>query len=175
MLQTSSHIWLPRSCTDESTFGPQLFPHPNGSDSEASLNIAKARVDMHLAAACLRTSAQPLGKGMLGLGSLVASPPPLLFVYPLCLRGRVVASSSSLSALPMHQDLARGSLVENRRPAVDVATGFAASDHPGNATALAIIAAVVATGCAGSLRVCVARNTIYFLSFLHLILGQEWS
>eukprot|EP00108_Taenia_solium_P003794 TsM_000254400 transcript=TsM_000254400 gene=TsM_000254400 len=152
MLQTSSHIWLPRSCTDESTFGPQLFPQPNGNGSEASLNIAKARLDMHLAAACLRASAQPLGKGMLGLGSLVASPPPLLAVYPLCLRGRVVASSSSLSALPIHQDLARGSLVENRRPAADVATGFAASDHPNNATALAIVAAVVATGCAGSLR-----------------------
>ncbi|VDM16879.1 unnamed protein product [Hydatigera taeniaeformis] len=154
MLQTSSHIWLPRSCTDESAFGPQLFPQPSNSSSEASflLNIAKARLDMHLAAACLRTSAQPLGKGMLGLASLVASPPPLLVVYPLCLRGRVVASSSSLSALPMHQDLARGSLVENRRPTADVTTGFAASDHPGNATALAIVAAVVATGCAGSLR-----------------------
>ncbi|KAL5108600.1 Anaphase-promoting complex subunit 1 [Taenia crassiceps] len=153
MLQTSSHIWLPRSCTDESTFGPQLFPQSNGSGSEASLNITKARLDMHLAAACLRTSAQPLGKGMLGLWSLVASPPPLLAVYPLCLRGRVVASSSSsLSALPMHQDLARGSLVESRRPAVDTVTGFAASDNPGNATALAIVAAVVATGCAGSLR-----------------------
>lgn len=157
MLQTSSHIWLPRSCNDESTFGPKLFPQPNSgsaNSSEASflLSIAKARLDMHLAAACLRTSAQPLGKGMLGLGSLVASPPPLLAVYPLCLRGRVVASSSSLSALPMHQDLARGSLVESRRPAVDADNGFAASDHPGNATALAILAAVVATGCAGSLR-----------------------
>ena len=107
---------------------------------------------MHLAAACVRTSAQPLGRGMLGLGTLIVSPPPLLTVTPLCLRGRVIASSS-FSALPTHQDLARGSLVENRRPNADVETGFAASDHPNNATALAIVAAVTAAGCAGSLKV----------------------
>lgn len=158
MLQTCSHIWLPRSCTDETTFGPMLYPQSNNggnaTDSASLINIAKARLDMHLAAACVRTSAQPLGRGMLGLGIIVSSPPPLLTVYPLCLRGRSMPSSTcSLSALPQQQDLARGGLIESRRSDVDTSSGFAASDNPANAIALAIISAVVATGCAGSLRV----------------------
>ncbi|KAM7533602.1 hypothetical protein Aperf_G00000127576 [Anoplocephala perfoliata] len=158
MLQTCSHIWLPRSCTDETTFGPMLYPQSsNGSssatDSSSLINIAKARLDMHLAAACVRTSAQPLGRGMLGLGIVVSSPPPLLTVYPLCLRGRSIPSSTySLSAMPQQQDLARGGLVESRRCNTETSSGIAASDNPANATALAIISAVVATGCAGSLR-----------------------
>ncbi|VDD75357.1 unnamed protein product [Mesocestoides corti] len=152
LVQTSSHIWLPRICTDESTFGPPIFPHSTNTETSpgaAAANIAKARLDMHLAAACQRTSALPLGRGMLGLGSLVASPPPLLPVYPLCLRGRAVVSP--LSGLPVHQDLARGSLAETGRASAEVIGGSAASDHPGNASALAVIAAVVASGCASSL------------------------
>ena len=165
MLQTSSHIWLPRSCTDESTFGPLIFTPSTNGEASSLLNIAKGRLDMHLAAACVRTSAQPLGRGMLGLGTLVASPPPLLAVTPLCLRGRVVVSSSGFT-LPTHQDLARGCLVENRRANANSEMGFATSDHPGNAVALAIVAAVAATGCAGSLKVRPPPEDRFSLAYL---------
>lgn len=180
LLQTSSHIWLPQICTDESSFGPQLFPAPpattganandnNNATATALANIGRARVDMHLAAACVRTSALPLGKGMLGLGCLVASLPPHLSIYPLCLRGKVMAGGGAASGapsgggaggaggLPMHLDLARGSLAEStlsvgRTGGAGEMPG-AASDHQGNATALAIVTAVVAGGTAGALKV----------------------
>ncbi|KAM3176168.1 hypothetical protein ACTXT7_007040 [Hymenolepis weldensis] len=153
MLQTTSHIWLPRSCTDESIFGANLYKrgntNSNSLDSAALLNISRVRLDMQLAAACVRTSALPLGRGMLGLGTIVSSPPPLLTVYPICLRGRSMPSSA---AIPQQHDLARGTLLDIRRGAVDTPSGFAASDTPANATALAILSAVVATGCASSLK-----------------------
>ncbi|VDO04499.1 unnamed protein product [Rodentolepis nana] len=153
MLQTTSHIWLPRNCTDESTFGGNLYKSGNSNninlDSAALLNISKVRLDMQLGAACVRTSALPLGRGMLGLGTIVSSPPPLLTVYPICLRGRSLPSSA---AIPQQHDLARGTLLDTRRAAADTPSGFAASDTPANATALAILSAVVSTGCASSLK-----------------------
>nr|CDS30613.1 anaphase promoting complex subunit 1 [Hymenolepis microstoma] len=152
MLQTTSHIWLPRTCTDESTFGANLYKSGNSNsnlDSAAVLTISKVRLDMQLGAAGVRTSALPLGRGMLGLGTIVSSPPPLLTVYPICLRGRSMPSSA---AIPQQHDLAKGTLLDIRRGAADTPSGFAASDTPANATALAILSAVVATGCASSLK-----------------------
>lgn len=175
LLQTSSHIWLPRICTDSSTFGPPLFSTNNQNNAEADgsganassqvhLGTSRARLDMHLAAASVRTSALPMGKGMLGLRMLTGlGLPSRLPVYPICWRGRTLVSTSALS---VHQDLARGSL--NETPGASTNTAVAGhggiagsgheapdqvSDHPGNAIALAIVMAVVASGTATSLKV----------------------
>ncbi|KAL7061173.1 hypothetical protein AAHC03_09293 [Spirometra sp. Aus1] len=155
LLQTSSHIWLPRVCTDESTFGASIFSTNPDAQASSSSGLGKARLDMHLAAACVRTSALPIGKGMLGLaclqGGATAGIPSRLPIYPICLRGRTLAASSSL---PVQQDLARGSLVDSGLRGQEAVHSAAdqASDHPSNATALAIVTAVVASGTATSIR-----------------------
>lgn len=106
LLQSTSHIRLPRLCADGTGSGSS--PFGNGSAGAEGSRFTEPRLEMHLAAAGIRVWASAVGRGMLGLDSLSGFRiPTQLRVQPVCLRGRAVSPSSGRRVLV---DLARESL-----------------------------------------------------------------
>uniref|UniRef100_A0A183AQE7 Anaphase-promoting complex subunit 1 n=1 Tax=Echinostoma caproni TaxID=27848 RepID=A0A183AQE7_9TREM len=106
LLQATSHIRLPRLSTDGTGSGSS----PTGASSSGTegSRFNEPRLEMHLAAAGIRVWASAIGRGMLGLDSLIGFRiPTQLRVPPICLRGRAVSPSSGRRVLV---DLARESI-----------------------------------------------------------------
>ncbi|KAF7256101.1 hypothetical protein EG68_07901 [Paragonimus skrjabini miyazakii] len=201
LIQASSHIQLPRLCSADGIAGVS----PSGESTiEQGSRIMEPRLEMHLAAAGVRTWASVIGRGMLGLGTLLGSRVPTqLHVPPICLRGRAVSPTSGRRVLvDLSRDAitqpssatgtgaatigvaaagtgragigildAAGGLIsetgagDRRIPVVGgmiatanelnttpVAESVSASNHPGNALALAVASAVAASGAGAALR-----------------------
>ncbi|KAA3677153.1 anaphase-promoting complex subunit 1 [Paragonimus westermani] len=201
LIQASSHIQLPRLCPTDGVAGVS----PSGESTiEQGSRIMEPRLEMHLAAAGVRTWASVVGRGMLGLGTLLGSRVPTQLRVPaICLRGRAVSPTSGRRVLV---DLSReaitqpssttgagtattgvvatgtgragigildatGGLVgetgagDRRIPNVNgmiatanelnttpVVESASASNHPGNALALAVASAVAASGAGAALK-----------------------
>ncbi|KAF6778504.1 hypothetical protein AHF37_02225 [Paragonimus kellicotti] len=201
LIQASSHIQLPRLCSADGIAGVS----PSGESTiEQGSRIMEPRLEMHLAAAGVRTWASVIGRGMLGLGTLLGSRVPTqLHVPAICLRGRAVSPTSGRRVLvDLSRDAvtqpssatgtgtatigvtatgtgrtgigildAAGGLIgetgagDRRIPVVGgmiatanelnttpVAESVSASNHPGNALALAVASAVAASGAGAALR-----------------------
>ncbi|CAL8102080.1 unnamed protein product [Calicophoron daubneyi] len=104
LLQSSSHIRLPRLSTE----GAGSATSPTAGSTDQGSRITESRLEMHLAAAGIRVWASAVGRGMLGLHTLIGSRVPTqLRVTPICLRGRAVSPSSGRRVLV---DLARDPL-----------------------------------------------------------------
>ncbi|KAF5400060.1 hypothetical protein PHET_06889, partial [Paragonimus heterotremus] len=201
LIQASSHIQLPRLCSADGIAGVS----PSGeSTTEQGSRIMEPRLEMHLAAAGVRTWASVIGRGMLGLGTLLGSRVPTqLHVPPICLRGRAVSPTSGRRVLV---DLSRDAITQpssatgtgtatigvaatgagragigildaaggmigetgagdrripivggmiataNELNTAPIAESVSASNHPGNALALAVASAVAASGAGAALR-----------------------
>ncbi|CAH8670317.1 unnamed protein product [Dicrocoelium dendriticum] len=124
LLQATSHIRLPRL----NSINPETDP-----DSGRGSRFVECRLEMHLAAAGIRVWASSIGRGMLGLATLLgARVPTQLRVPPICLRGCAASPGNGQRVLV---DLARESLPSPI--GTTTATGAAANTAGTGATAAA--------------------------------------